>query len=80
MISFLLSNIQFSHLFYLVPVTDGNGSIGELGASQNGCGLFAQSYGTIKNLTVAACFLTAPLLITIAHFAVGIFFTQIIVY
>lgn len=44
---------------------DGNGhtitinSTGVLGATQNGCGLFAQNYGTIKNLTVAGSF-TAP--------------------
>lgn len=45
---------------------DGNGhtitinSTGVLGAASNGCGLFAQSYGTIKNLTVAGSF-TAPI-------------------
>ncbi len=44
---------------------DGNGhtitinSTGVLGAASNGCGLFAQNFGTIKNLTVEGSF-TAP--------------------
>lgn len=49
---------------------DGNGhtitinSTGVLGAASNGCGLFGQIYGEIKNLTVAGSF-TAP---NSAHF------------